>query len=64
MGKFPGKISKSANKKRVKANDLPALENEAAKAAEDIYNGLNLFYETFGKEDEKASLFLYNKPNH
>lgn len=53
MGKFPGKPSKFANRKRIHILKCStSQENESIRAAEKIYLGLSIFKEKFGRDDE------------
>ncbi|XP_063233584.1 histone-lysine N-methyltransferase trithorax [Bacillus rossius redtenbacheri] len=53
MGKFPGKPSKFVNKKRIQVAKCGSeKDNNSAKNAENIYNGLAVFYEVFGSDEQ------------
>nr|CAD7257816.1 unnamed protein product [Timema shepardi] len=58
MGKFPGKPSKTLNRKRVKVENCPvSQENDSLKAAENIYLRLAVFNEIFGNDKQVGRQF-------
>nr|CAD7591676.1 unnamed protein product [Timema genevievae] len=58
MGKFPGKPSKTLNRKRVKVENCPvSQENDSLKAAENIYLRLAVFNEIFGNDKQAGRQF-------